>query len=289
MLPDWQALANELQQTAAIALDGEPRSLSAGTWCAASDAGLLFIKTGSLQASERLAAEAEGLRELGQAATVGVPRVFAHGEVEEHAYLAIEWLTLERPTPDGDRLFGRQLAALHKVTAPEHGWHRNNTIGLTLQVNEPSSSWVTFFTERRLQFQLELATSNGYRASLEALGERVLEALPELLNGHEPRPSLLHGDLWSGNYALCKGEPVIYDPAVYFGDRETDLAMTSLFGGFSTAFYDAYQEAWPLPQGYRRRCGLYQLYHVLNHLNLFGGGYLGQARQLMLDALDRRA
>lgn len=289
MLPDWQALANRLQQTAAIALDGEPKLLSAGTWCAASDAGLLFIKTGSLQASERLAAEAEGLRELGAAATVRVPRVFAHGEVGQQAYLAIEWLSLERPTPDIDRLFGGQLAALHKVSAPAHGWHRNNTIGLTLQVNDRSRSWLTFFTERRLRFQLELAMSNGYRASLEALGERLMEALPELLDGHDPPPSLLHGDLWGGNYAACKSEPVIYDPAAYFGDRETDLAMTSLFGGFSSAFYDAYQKVWPLPQGYQRRCGLYQLYHVLNHLNLFGGGYLGQARALMLDALDHRA
>ena len=131
--------------------------------------------------------------------------------------------------------------------------------------------------EQRLGFQFRLAARNGHSGELQALGRKLIDGLPALFAGYEPVPSLLHGDLWGGNWASVDGDPVIFDPAVYYGDRETDLAMTHLFGGFGAAFYTAYRQAWPLEEGSAARQELYQLYHVLNHLNLFGGGYLGRA------------
>ncbi len=138
-----------------------------------------------------------------------------------------------------------------------------------------------FWLTQRLGFQLQLAAAKGYSGRLQSQGERLLTELPALLAGHSP-PPLLHGDLWSGNYSVdACGAPVIFDPAIYYGDRETDIAMTELFGGFSPRFYQAYNEVYPLPEGYRLRKSLYNLYHVLNHLNLFGGGYMAQAEQLI--------
>jgi fructosamine-3-kinase len=140
---------------------------------------------------------------------------------------------------------------------------------------------VRFLAEKRIGFQLDLAARNGHGRTLAADGEALLARLGDFFTDYTPPPSLLHGDLWGGNFAAVEGEPVIYDPAVYYGDRETDIAMTELFGGFGPEFRAAYAEAWPLDDGYALRRDLYQLYHVLNHLNLFGGGYLSQARALL--------
>ncbi|MGC1729012.1 MAG: fructosamine kinase family protein, partial [Steroidobacteraceae bacterium] len=199
----------------------------------------------------------------------------------------LEWLTAGRADTACERLFGEQLAALHRVTADRFGWSRDNTIGSTPQTNTPCGDWTEFFRERRLRPQLALAASRGY-AKLEPWGERLLESVPQLLGGHRPQPSLLHGDLWAGNWlALTTGEPAILDPAVYYGDREADLAMTRLFGGFGAAFYRAYEAAAPLPHGASVRCELYNLYHVLNHTNLFGGGYAAQACAMMQRLLSQ--
>jgi protein-ribulosamine 3-kinase len=152
-------------------------------------------------------------------------------------------------------------------------------------VNSPGENWVDFYREQRLQFQLELAERNGCGRQLSSRGEQLLAGLHVLFGDYSPEPSLLHGDLWSGNHAWTRaGEPAIFDPAVYYGDREADLAMTELFGGFSGGFYDAYENAWPIDPGYRVRKTLYNLYHILNHFNLFGGGYASQA-QGMVDRL----
>ena len=142
-----------------------------------------------------------------------------------------------------------------------------------------------FLRERRLGFQLDLAAANGYRGRLQARGEQLLERLGQFFSHYRPKPSLLHGDLWGGNHAAdAKNQPVIFDPAVYYGDRESDLAMTELFGGFSAEFHAAYRDAYPLDPGYAVRKTLYNLYHVLNHLNLFGAGYKSQA-ETMVDRL----
>jgi fructosamine-3-kinase len=184
---------------------------------------------------------------------------------------------------------GRNLARMHRVTGSRFGWHRDNTIGATPQVNTASEDWIAFWREQRLGFQLNLAAAKGHGGRLIANGMRLMERLPAFFPGGRPQPSLLHGDLWSGNAArTAEGEPVIFDPAVYYGDREADLAMTELFGGFPRPFYEAYAAEYPLDPGYAARKPLYNLYHVLNHLNLFGGGYGAQALRLMEQLLASR-
>jgi len=184
-----------------------------------------------------------------------------------------------------DQLLGHQLAELHKKQQARFGWQQNNTIGSTAQINETSDDWISFWCENRLGFQLSLAKKNGYAGKLIRSGEKLSESLDYFFSSHSPHASLLHGDLWSGNASVTdQGEPIIFDPACYYGDRETDIAMTELFGGFGSSFYSAYNESYPLHSDYRIRKTLYNLYHILNHLNLFGEGYLHQA-QNMIDSL----
>lgn len=243
-----------------------------------------FVKTNNAARSAMFAAEAEALEELRRARAVRVPEPVCHGVDGDRSFLVLEYLDLEPLEGAAPERLGRALAALHRVTRSQFGWNCDNTLGSTPQPNTPTDDWVEFWRVRRLGVQLELAGRNGYGPRVTAKGERLAHRLDRLLGGHRPAASLLHGDLWAGNAAATGGEPVIFDPAVYFGDRETDLAMTELFGGFPTVFYDAYREAWPLDPGYAVRRVLYNLYHVLNHVNLFGGGYLGQAER-MLDRL----
>jgi protein-ribulosamine 3-kinase len=184
---------------------------------------------------------------------------------------------------------GRMLALVHTVRGEFFGWRRDNYIGRTPQRNRRSFSWCDFWRDARLRPQLELGRKNGLSAGLLGRGERLVEALPRLLSGHAPAASLLHGDLWGGNAGfLADGAPVLFDPAVYWGDREADLAMTELFGGFPRNFYSTYAEIAPLDGGYGMRKTLYNLYHVLNHANLFGGSYAAQA-QTMIDELLAQA
>jgi len=238
-----------------------------------------FVKLNSPERLAMFEAEAEGLTALAAPGVIRVPGVICHGIAEGQSFLVLEQLDLSGRL-DGRRA-GRALAALHGVTADSFGWSRDNTIGATPQDNTPSSDWASFWRERRLAPQLALAAARGHGGALQRQGERLLDALDALLD-HHPPPSLLHGDLWGGNIgATPEGEPVIFDPAVYYGDRETDLAMTELFGGFDADFRAAYHETWPLPTGYETRKTLYNLYHVLNHLNLFGGGYLAQSERMI--------
>ena len=237
-----------------------------------------------------LEAEAAGLEELAGADAVRVPRVLAVGCAGDRVYLALEWIDLAAGSSGVTQTcFGEQLARLHRKTAERFGWERNNTIGSTPQMNAWSSSWPEFFRDSRLRFQLQLASQNGFGGRLQERGARLLECIEDFFADHQPVPSVLHGDLWGGNAAADEhGAPVIFDPAVYYGDREADLAMTRLFGGFSAAFYSAYEATWPLPASARSRIDLYNLYHVLNHLNLFGGGYLRQAESMIDRLLSAR-
>ena len=251
--------------------------------------GPLFVKIASAAQLQMLEAEAEGLSELDAANAVRVPTVLGIGAAENGSFLALEWIELGPAAAEDQARLGTQLAHQHRVLASQFGWGRNNTIGSTEQVNTWSDYWAPFFREHRLRFQLDLAQRNGHGGRLQESGNRLLERMDELLGDHRPAPSLLHGDLWGGNVAADpSGAPVIFDPAVYFGDREADLAMTRLFGGFSREFYAAYEEAWPLPPAASGRVDLYNLYHVLNHLNLFGAGYLGQAQGIIDRLLARR-
>lgn len=245
------------------------------------DCGVYFLKLNEAEKADTLAAEADGLRAL-SAAGVRVPAVIAQGETSQYAFLLLEYLSLIAPTAASEHQLGEALARLHAHTNTAHGWPRDNYIGLSVQRNAWHTDWVEFWSERRLRPQLELAATNGHTGMLQRLGTKVLAALPQLLAEHRPAPALLHGDLWRGNAGvLAGGTPVLYDPAVYYGDAETDLAMAELFGGFTPAFHAGYRSIRPVDAGYALRRPLYQLYHVLNHLNLFGGGYRRQAEALM--------
>ncbi len=244
------------------------------------DGRRFFVKLNHADNEEMFAAEAAGLREILDAEAVAVPAPVCFGRAEKHAFLVLEYLSFGGG--DVSVKLGQGLALMHHHTAADYGWQRDNTIGSTPQINAPNSDWIAFWGEQRLGYQLRLAQQNGYGGELQRKGEQLLRRFPALFSGYVPLPSLLHGDLWSGNQAVTdSGEPVIFDPAVYYGDREADIAMTELFGGFSSRFYAAYNEAWPLDDGYPLRRDLYNLYHILNHLNLFGGGYLQQAEQMM--------
>jgi protein-ribulosamine 3-kinase len=286
----FAALARELNALSGAGCAAHPgRSVGGGSinecyaWPARG--GTLFVKVAPRSSTGTFEAEAAGLAELAQARALRVPQVRACGATATDAFLALEWIEAARADPASERRLGEGLAALHAVTAPRFGWSRDNTIGRTPQLNGWLDSWPEFYRERRLRPQLALAAANGM-AALAACGERLLEAVPALLAAHNPLASLLHGDLWGGNWlAAASGEPVVFDPAVYYGDGETDLAMTRLFGGFGAAFYRAYQAAAPPAPGAPTRNRLYQLYHVLNHANLFGGGYAAQARVIMQELL----
>ncbi len=239
-----------------------------------------FLKLGA--ATHPFDAEAQALEAIAATRTLRVPRPLAHGVAGAHGFLLLEWIEL---AGHGDwNAAGALLAELHAVEANEFGWPRDNTIGTSPQFNARCTDWAEFWRERRLRPQFALARAHGSSA-LAALEARACAASDRLLAGHAPRPALLHGDLWRGNFAFdSRGQPVVFDPASYHGDPETDLAMAQLFGGFPPQFYAAYDAAQPACAGRTRRLPLYQLYHVLNHANLFGGGYVAQARAL-IDAL----
>ncbi|MEM7430593.1 MAG: fructosamine kinase family protein [Pseudomonadota bacterium] len=238
----------------------------------------VFRKTAAEYLLEQFEAEAEGLAAIQATGTIRVPEVYAVGVKDGQAYIEMERLVLTSSNDAIDAQFGEALAEMHRSTGDAFGWSADNFCGPTPQPNHSSADWTDFFAERRLGYQLNLATANGYRFEG---ATRVRDHLDRLLADHEPAMSLIHGDLWSGNWGVVDGAPVVFDPAIHYADRECDLAMSRLFGGFGHDFYAAYEKAWPLAPGSAQRQMLYQLYHVLNHVNLFGGGYAGQAQSLL--------
>jgi protein-ribulosamine 3-kinase len=276
----WQTAVVDALGGGAAQWSGGGGSALNATWRLEVRGERYFVKVNGVTRLAMLEAEADGLRALARTGAIRVPVPVTTGTAADAAFLVQEWLDLGRGGRDA--ALGRALATLHRSTAPRFGWNRDNTIGTTPQANGWHDDWAAFFRDRRLAPQLALAARHGHRGPLQRDGERLLVLLPALLSGHGPTPSLLHGDLWSGNAArLATGEPVVFDPAVYFGDREADLAMTELFGGFGADFHAAYREAWPLEPGYATRRTLYNLYHVLNHLNLFGGSYGAEAEAMV--------
>ena len=241
-----------------------------------------FVKLNRADLVTMFEAEFAGLQELARTQTIRVPAPVVCGQTDGHSFLVLEHVEFGCSNKASERSLGRQLAQLHQRQQGYFGWHRDNTIGSTLQLNSKNDVWLTFWREQRLGLQLKLASKNGYGGRLQASGERLCNDMAVLFDNYLPQPSLLHGDLWAGNAAVDKqGCPVIFDPACYYGDRETDLAMTELFGGFSQDFYAVYQAVWPLDKGYVVRKTFYNLYHILNHLNIFGGGYLRQAESMI--------
>ncbi|MEW6165177.1 MAG: fructosamine kinase family protein [Pseudomonadota bacterium] len=241
-----------------------------------------FRKTLPAGQYARLEAEVDGLAALRATDCVRVPAVHDLGTNGREAWIEMEYLDLAPLDRAGGARLGQQLAALHRHAGDTYGWSRDNFIGAAPQSNQSHRTWAGFFAAERLRPQLTMAGSNGMERVLREKGERLADNLGAFFLDYRPTPSLLHGDLWSGNAGqLPDGTPVIFDPAVHRGDREADLAMSELFGGFPESFYAAYRAAWPLDAGYETRKTLYNLYHVLNHFNLFGGGYLGQARRMI--------
>jgi len=249
-------------------------------------AGILFVKSAPGENNALLDTEAGGLREIRATGTVKVPEVLAFGSESGTTFLVLEWLDLKSLGSSSGRRLGERLAALHRSDQPATcGWETDNFIGSTPQINDLSEDWPRFFATRRLEPQFRLARDNGYRLpSAEPLLGHIEAFFPET----PPGPSALHGDLWGGNAsATAAGEPVLFDPAFYRGDPETDLAFSRFFGGFPAAFYRAYEEIVPPRPGWKIRQTLYNLYHVVNHLNLFGPSYEGQSCRMIAELNDR--
>ena len=240
----------------------------------------VFVKCNSI--AGMFESEALGLEELGKRSGLVVPKPLALGRYQTTAWLALEYLELDGHKEQGAQALGEGLAKLHLQKQAFFGWRQDNFIGSTPQPNPRCDQWLSFFAENRLRFQVDRLVNAGASRTLSKLCDSLIDCMPGLFEAYAPQPSLLHGDLWGGNWGVtAAGLPAIFDPAAYYGDRETDLAMTDLFGGFPDAFYQSYEQTFPIDPGYQRRKPLYQLYHVLNHANLFGGGYLSQAEQLM--------
>jgi protein-ribulosamine 3-kinase len=249
------------------------------------DDGRRFCVKSNRDAGDMFAQEAYGLAAIAQVGCLATPKVVAVETLgASEQCLVLEAIDSGGPAPDFWQRFGSQLAEHHRQgSANSYGWSSDNYLGSTPQCNEARDTWVAFFSECRLRYQLRLARQRGLGSGeLYRSADRLLERLETWLAGDEARPSLLHGDLWSGNFLVgADGYAVVIDPAVYYGSRETELAMPLLFGGFPQEFFDAYCEAWPLPEGWRQRVELYKLYHLLNHLNLFGVGYLDSCLEIV--------
>jgi fructosamine-3-kinase len=250
------------------------------------DGGRIFIKTHPNAPAPMYTAESRGLAWLGETRTLRVPTVLASSEADGPRFLVLEYIESAPRTRRFDEILGHGLAALHRAGAPAFGLDHDNFIGSLSQSNTPLPSWARFYGERRLLAQLNRALERGFiDAGLRRRFDRLFERLDTLVGPDEP-PARLHGDLWSGNLHVDEGgRPCLIDPAVYGGQREVDLAMMRLFGGFDSRVFAAYGEAWPLAPGHEGRVPLYQLYPLLVHLNLFGGGYRGRVANALDEAL----
>lgn len=251
--------------------------------------GSYFIKVNRAQDLPLFETEAHSLETLLATGVVTAPKPLAYGIVEDKAFLLMSYLQMGGQGDDKQR--GKDLALIHHQIQEnkQFGWFEDNYIGRTLQKNPWHDNWIDFYREARLLPQLELSAEKGASDVLIQSGKALANDLPKFFTHYKPEASLLHGDLWGGNSSfLTTGDAVFFDPASYYGDRETDLAMTELFGGFSQAFYDGYNEVFPIDEGYQMRKPLYQLYHQLNHFNLFGGHYQQQSLHTITSLLSIR-
>ncbi|MGB2926108.1 MAG: fructosamine kinase family protein [Limnothrix sp.] len=281
----WQAIAAHIAATTNSPFEIETQiSVSGGCindgYKISGSACHYFVKLNRPNQLAMFAAEALGLEQMRATETICVPKPICWGETQSNSYIVLEWLSLGSGNGAAWRAMGRQLAAMHRAGGSlQFGWDRNNTIGSTPQINSWTDNWADFWAETRIGYQLRLAKRNG--GQFPDL-KQVIERVRALLQDHEPQPALVHGDLWSGNAAIATDStPVIFDPAAYYGDREVDIAMTELFGGFAPSFYQGYNDVWPLDLSYSDRRDLYNLYQILNHFNLFGGGYGSQANRII--------
>lgn len=243
----------------------------------------VFIKVNDLAQVKILKSEFESLQLINDIQVSGYPKPLTFEADQYNCYLVMTYHDLTPISENSATQLGERLAEQHRQIAENFGWESDNYIGLSLQKNIRTSNWLQFYREHRLTYQLELAIKNGLDAELIKQTQKVLASLESYFIGYEPKPSLLHGDLWSGNVGFDQTASMsfLYDPAPYYGDREADIAMTELFGRFPDSFYQAYQQAYPLHQDYEKRMPLYNLYHALNHFNLFGSGYTNMISSLL--------
>ncbi|EKO3820008.1 fructosamine kinase family protein [Vibrio harveyi] len=281
----WQAISQQLSDTLMFEYQiTEKVKLSGGdiseSYMINDGEQRYFVKINDRDFLANFEVEAESLHLLRETSTLFVPEVVLVGKTKTHSFIILNFLptkTLE--DSDNSFKFGEQLARLHLWSEQkEFGFDTDNYIGSTLQPNQWHKKWSVFFAEQRIGWQLQLLKEKG--VSLVDIDD-FIDVVKQLLANHSPQPSLLHGDLWNGNVALTPAGPICYDPSCYWGDRECDLAMTELFGGFQPEFYQGYESVAPLPLGYQERKDIYNLYHILNHCNLFGGHYLEQAQSII--------
>lgn len=240
-----------------------------------------FIKWNERASTDMFEKEALGLEALRETKTFDIPQVIGFGKVQSKDFLILEFLENGTPKNSFWETFGSQLAAMHQHSSPKFGLDINNYIGKLPQPNEPNSDWVDFFIEKRIGFQLNLGVQNGNISNSFALRlEKIYTKIKELMPAE--KPALIHGDLWNGNFMIgSEGRPVIYDPAVYYANREIELAFTRLFGGFDSKFYSSYQEVFPLEPGFEDRIDFYNIYPLLVHANLFGSSYLDSINRII--------
>ena len=281
----WQLIAKKITQATETPFEiTDTRSVSGGCinqgYQLIGNDNTYFVKLNQASAVEMFRAEALGLTQMYDTKTIAIPKPICWGVAGNSSYIVLEWLDLGRGNNSSWLEMGRQLAQMHQQgTVDKFGWEMNNTIGSTPQINTWMDNWADFFAEQRIGYQLRLAKrkSGNFPDT-----ERVVEAVRTKLADRKPEASIVHGDLWSGNANItADGQPTIFDPATYYGDREVDIAMTELFGGFPSAFYQGYNQQWQLDSGYQQRKTIYNLYHILNHFNIFGGGYASQAQRMI--------
>lgn len=281
----WQAISQQLSDTLMFEYQiTEKVKLSGGdiseSYMINDGEQRYFVKLNDRDFLAKFEVEAESLHLLRETSTLFVPEVVLVGKTKTHSFIILNYLPT-KPLEDASNSFkfGQQLARLHLWgEQKEFGFDSDNYIGSTLQPNQWHKKWCVFFAEQRIGWQLQLLKEKG--VSLVDIDD-FIDVVKQLLANHSPQPSLLHGDLWNGNVALTPAGPISFDPACYWGDRECDLAMTELFGGFQPDFYLGYESVAPLSVGYEERKDIYNLYHVLNHCNLFGGHYLEQAQSII--------
>ncbi|VEP18825.1 conserved hypothetical protein [Hyella patelloides LEGE 07179] len=281
----WQSIAREITKATETTFEiTDTRSVGGGCinqgYCVIGNGNTYFVKINQASQVEMFHAEALGLTQMYDTKTITIPKQICWGVAGNSCYIVLEWLDLGRGNNNSWLEMGRQLAMMHqKGIADNFGWEMNNTIGSTPQINTWMDNWADFFAEQRIGYQLRLANRRGGNFPDT---NKVVVAVRERLANRQPEASIVHGDLWSGNADITEdGQPTIFDPATYYGDREVDIAMTELFGGFPSAFYQGYNQQWQLDSGYQQRKNIYNLYHILNHFNLFGGGYASQAKRII--------
>lgn len=249
------------------------------------DVGRFFVKTGKTDWLPYFEAEAKSLRTIDDTASVKVPTPHYYGKCDKGSFLILDYIPLSSHTAVSQKLLGSQIAKMHQTkTANSFGFEFDTTIGANKQINKWTRDWIDFYRDYRLRYQLKLVESNHKDQEIKKLGDKLCERLSDYFKGIKVIPSLLHGDLWSGNTGVdAKGNPVVYDPGSYYGHHEAELGIMKVFGGFSSDFFDAYHAHLPKEVGFEQREKCYKLYHCLNHYNLFGESYRSDCLDLLQD------